>query len=192
MEDSMLKPIVDCIYDAYKIFRKYAEKNFWIINWNQSDFKEFFKGIGLKNNEEKYPSLTSRKREGIYNIYTFNVPPGLYLDDFNKILKPLAFFMKVEEINLKFEVSEDFSIKLYQIIFNDLFRKINLKNKQGVYPKLKDCKKEGGKTTYIFSVPKQLTIKEFEAKESSLHKLTNIETIKFKQVENSSDIKLTI
>lgn len=192
MEDNMLKPIVDCICDACKFILKYVEKNFCIVNLNRSDFEEFFKGIGLKNNEEKYPSLTSRKHEGIYNIYTFSVPAGLYLDDFNKILKPLAFFMKLDEINLKFEVAEDFSIKLYQIIFNDLFRKVSLKNKQGVYPKLKSYKEEGGNITYIFSVPEQLTIKEFEAKENNLYKITKIDTIKFKQVENSSDIKLTI
>ena len=72
--------------------------------------------------------------------------------------------MKLDEINLKFEVADDFSIKLYQIRFNDLFRKINLKNEQGVYPKLKDYEEEGENITYIFSVPEQLTIKEFEAK----------------------------
>ena len=105
---------------------------------------------------------------------------------------PLAFFMKLDEINLKFEVADDFSIKLYQIRFNDLFRKINLKNEQGVYPKLKDYEEEGENITYIFSVPEQLTIKEFEAKENNLHKITKIDTIKFKEVENSSYIKLII
>ena len=189
MEDNILKPIVDCACDTCEIILKYIKK---FLNCNQYDFKKFFKGIGLKNSQEKYPSLTNYKHEGIYNIYTFNVPPGLYLDDFNKILKPLAFFMKLEEINLKFEVADDFSIKLYQIRFNDLFKKIKLKNKQGVYPKLKDCQEEGGNITYIFSVPEQLTIKEFKAKENSLHKFTNINTIKFKQITNSSDIKLTI
>lgn len=193
MEGNMLKPIVDCVWDVCEIIMKYTKKiTSNTTNYNGQDFKKFFKGIGLKNNEEKYPSLISRKYEGIYNIYTFDVPPGLYLEDFNNILKPLAFFMKLEDINLKFKVAEDFSIKLYQIRFNELFKKINLKNKQGVYPKLKCYEEEGNKITYTFSVPKQLTIKEFEAKEKELHKITNIDTIKFKQVPNSSDVKLTM
>ena len=39
---------------------------------------------------------------------------------------------------------------------------------------------------------KESEIKEFEAKENNLHKITKIDTIKFKEVENSSYIKLII
>ena len=77
---------------------------------------------------------------------------------------PLAFFMKLDEINLKFEVADDFSIKLYQIRFNDLFRKINLKNEQGVYPKLKDYEEEGENITYIFVFQNSLQLKNLKQK----------------------------
>ena len=67
--------------------------------------------------------------------------------------------MKLEDINLKFKVADDFSIKLYQIRFNELFKKINLKNKQGVYPKLKCYEEEGNKITYTFSIDNKKSIK---------------------------------
>ena len=71
MEGNMLKPIVDCVWDVCEIIMKYTKKiTSNTTNYNGQDFKKFFKGIGLKNNEEKYPSLISRKYEGIYNIYT--------------------------------------------------------------------------------------------------------------------------
>ena len=49
MEDNMLKPIVDCVWDVCEIIMKYTKKiTSNTTNYNGQDFKKFFKGIGLK------------------------------------------------------------------------------------------------------------------------------------------------
>lgn len=168
MADNILKTAVDSTYEliesSFKLVLKSIAKAIY-LDFNEHDFKKFYKCTGLKNSEDEYPSLKSYGTKGIYNIYKFNVPTGLHIGDFSSRLDKLAFFMKTNIVNLDFKVSDNFSgIDLYELRFEQIFKELELKNLEGLYPKL--ISRINGR--YQFEIPDGINRNKFLKKLSTI------------------------
>lgn len=188
MEDNSSGALVGSILALGKIVTKPIKNTFSNIldlTWNEYKFEKIFKNTGLKNYEGEIPDLNGWIDECVYNLYKFSIPAGLSLEDFEKIINPLALFMKLDPVNLKFKVANDFSsIQLFKFNFEELYKEIDLKNSKGIYPKLLSTNIENDNFTWLFNLPEGITIRDFEIKINELKKITKINDLKFKEINN--------
>ena len=193
MGDNVLKPVIDGIWGLGVMATNFVKSSSsCFLSWNEHDFDKFFKASGLKNSEGEKPKLSGWVEEDIYNLYKFEVPAGLCLGDFEKRIEPIALFMKTDLINIKFKVAEDFSkIHLYELKFNQLFKTIELKNSEGIYPKLYSANIDDKKSTYIFSVPEDIKVIHFKVKLKGIKNIGDFE-VKEIYIEDTPYIELKI
>ena len=202
MSDNFLETLIDATIELGKLSTKPIKKIISIIfkiTWNEHEFEEFFKIVELKNSEDKKVRLKSWSDEDVYKLYKFKAPTGLCLTDFEEKKEPLALFMKTELSNLKFKISEDYSsINLFEFRFNELFEKVNLKNENGIYPKLTKTVIENNIITWTFDLPEGIEVKDFEKKINELkkmskkHKKNKINELKVIKKDDKSSVKLKL
>ena len=145
---NILELLVDCVWDCGVAGAKMISK-FLGLSWDEHDFKKFFSAVSLCNN-------------GIHKVYIFNVPIGLTIDDFEKTIKPLSYFMKLGEDSMSFSTTEDLSaIELRLVRFDEFFRHIELHNDEGIHPKFKEEKSNDIYDSYIFINPKGVSIGDY-------------------------------
>lgn len=95
MSDNILEPLVNELFDLYKIIKKLFKGD--SFNW-----VEYFKTVKLCNKLEVYPKLLNEYQGAKGTIYLFSVPMGLSIEDFKKQEKGLiAAIGKNVEIRLK-------------------------------------------------------------------------------------------
>lgn len=158
---NILELLVDCVWDCGVAGAKMISK-FLGLSWDEHDFKKFFSAVSLCNNEGEYPKLQRCINNGIHKVYIFNVPIGLTIDDFEKTIKPLSYFMKLGEDSMSFSTTDDLSaIELRLVRFDEFFRHIELHNDEGIHPKFKEEKSNDIYDSYIFINPKGVSIGDY-------------------------------
>ncbi|MEG1312482.1 MAG: FtsK/SpoIIIE domain-containing protein [Romboutsia sp.] len=100
MGENIFEPLAEGIVGGCKIVAKYINK---LLGLNTLDFNELFKKIALKNKDDEYPKLVGFKKNENADIYTFKVPIGMCISDFEDKLENIVFFMGEDEENIRLE-----------------------------------------------------------------------------------------
>ena len=195
MNKTILELVFDCVCDCGISAGKMISK-FLGLNWNEHDFKKFFSAVSLCNKECEYPKLEKIKNENFYKVYTFNIPLGLTLDDFNKTIKQMSYFMKLGEPSLSYSLTDNLeNIELKVFKFDEYFRQLKLHNENEVHPKFKNFFKEDNCDIYVFSNPREMKLEDFIGvldKISDYFKL-NKEKVEFSyRDENNLEVELRV
>lgn len=105
MGNSLLSPLVDSVFDCFKILSTQTKKQ---IGLNTLDFKKLFKEIDVCNKSKEYPTLDNISTNQYIKTYTFKTPIGIKLDDFKKHTEEISCFLNSNENNLRFSRNKNY------------------------------------------------------------------------------------
>lgn len=84
-----------CMFDTMSLFVKADRRKY---NWEY-----FFNSVGLVDKDKKVPIYHDLIKEEYYNNYIFRVSPAFTVNDFNKKIDHIAYFMNTKIENIRLE-----------------------------------------------------------------------------------------
>lgn len=100
MSDSILEPVVDALYNSLEVLYHCIAK---CIDVKHIDWNKFFRNANLKNKDNEFPNLKIKSKTDYYDIFEFELPYSITLNDFKNKRDEIAQLFKTSEDNIRLE-----------------------------------------------------------------------------------------
>lgn len=84
------------------------------------DFDKFFKNSNIINNEKEYPTFKGWYKNEENCVYTFSIPPGKSITDFNNVIPAISVYLGVDISSIEFNINTNKKDINLIINFNDI------------------------------------------------------------------------
>lgn len=99
MSDNIVTPVVDSLFDCCNLIFKCIKK---LLGLNTYDFKKFFIEADICNKSKEYPKFNDYAFDENSYTYTFKVPIGVSVKDFEDEEDKWSHFLGVDKNDLRF------------------------------------------------------------------------------------------
>lgn len=94
---NLMEPIVTSLFDVCKVTINQINK---VLGLNTLDFRKLFEEVNICNKSKEYPKLCNIINKEYFNVYQFNIPVGLSVDDFKKHTEAIAHFIGADNVSI--------------------------------------------------------------------------------------------